>query len=150
VYVDETGVDTYIHREYGRSLRGKKVQGKISGKKFKRVGIVAGKCNGKIIAPLQYSGTMDSMLFEYWFVNILLACLLPGSCIVMDNASFHRKKQLTKLAKAAGCTLLFLPPYSPDLNPIEKFWNALKQKLKKLLPQFESFDDALLACFQVR
>jgi len=149
VYVDETGLDTYIYRDKGRSLRGQKVQGKISGKKFKRVGIVAGKCQNKILAPLQYTGTMDSKLFEFWFVHMLLACLVPGTCIIMDNASFHRKKILHQLAKEAGCKLIFLPPYSPNLNPIEKFWAWLKKRLRKLLHSFNRFDDALFECFQV-
>jgi hypothetical protein len=100
VHVDETGVDTYIYREYERSLRGEKVQGKISRKKYKRVSIVAGKYNGQMIGPLQYTGTMDSKLFEYWFATILLACLLFGSCIVMGNASLHRIKRAFKISES--------------------------------------------------
>jgi len=149
-YVDETGIDKYVYREYGRSLRGEKVYGKISGKKYKRTGIVAGKCGKEVVAPLEYNGTMDHDLFEYWFENMLLKSLPKGKTIVMDNASFHRKKVLYQLVEQAGCTLIFLPPYSPELNLIENFWNWLKQKLKKLLPLFDSFDDALFACFQVR
>jgi len=149
VYVDEVGIDTCIHREYGRSFRGEKVQGKVYGRKFKRVGIVAGKQGNSIVAPLEYSGTMDHKLFEWWFVNFLLISLLPGTCIVMDNASFHRKKVLLTLAESVGCTLIFLPPYSPNLNPIENFWSWLKRKLKKILPLHKTFNDALFQCFQV-
>ena len=65
-YVDECGIDTYLYREYGYALRGQKVYGQISGRKYKRCGIVAAKMEDKILAPFQYSGTMNSTLFEYW------------------------------------------------------------------------------------
>lgn len=92
---------------------------------------------------------MNSNTFEYWFRNILLPELPKGTAIVMDNASFHRKKQLSSIAKECGFCLIFLPPYSPELNPIEKFWSWLKRHLEKILPDFTSFDDALFECFQV-
>ena len=103
----------------------------------------------KIIAPLEYNGTMDSKLFEYWFTEMLLPVLPHGSTIVMDNAAFHRKTQLLSIAREQGYHLIFLPPYSPGLNPIEKFWSWLKRHLKKILPFFSSFDDALFECFKV-
>ncbi|MCL2199679.1 MAG: transposase, partial [Defluviitaleaceae bacterium] len=61
--------------------------------------------------------------------------------------SFHRKSTLKELAAKANCEVIFLPPYSPDLNPIEKFWAWLKQKLKSVLFMFPNFDDALMDCF---
>jgi len=73
VYVDETGIDTFVYRDYAYAKRGEKVLGFISGKKYKRVGIVAALMNKKIVSPLQYDGTMDSVLFELWFEK----CLLP-------------------------------------------------------------------------
>jgi transposase len=147
IYVDEAGFDSYIYREYGRAPRGVKVPGVIPGKKFKRTNIVAGQCQGKIIAPFQYSGSTDSQLFEFWFKNILLTAITVGSVIIMDNASFHRKAVLRQMALSAGCSIIFLPPYSPDLNLIENYWAWLKQKLKKILPVFSDFDHALSACF---
>lgn len=65
----------------------------------------------------------------------------------MDNATFHRKAKLRELAINAECEVLFLPPYSPDLNPIEKFWSWLKQKLREVLPEYDNFMDALIDCF---
>ena len=122
MYVDEVGIDQYLYRPYARAPRGELVYGKVSGKKYKRTSIVAGLCNKNIIAPLQYSGTMDSTLFLFWFTTMLLPCILPGSMIVMDNARFHCKSTLSEVAEQAGCHILFLPPYSPDLNLIENFW----------------------------
>lgn len=149
VYVDETGIDQYLYRPYARSPRGMAVQGKFSGKKYKRTSFVAGQCGKDILAPMQYSGTMDSKLFGFWFQNILLPSVKPGSVIVMDNARFHQKRTLCEMAQQAGCRVVFLPPYSPDLNPIEHFWAWLKARLRKILPSFYSLDDAVVDCFKV-
>ena len=146
-YVDECGLDKYLYREFAYSPRGVPVLGKISGKKFKRTNIVAAKCGDKIVAPMTYEGTTDSILFEYWFENMLLRAIPRYSVIILDNATFHRKSKLRALAEKAKCDILFLPPYSPDLNPIENFWAWLKQRLRKILPNYDHFDDALMACF---
>jgi transposase len=147
VYVDETGIDQYLYRPYARTPKGLPAYGKISGRKYERTSIVAGQCAKRIVAPLQYNGTMDSVLFEFWFRSMLLPSISKGSVVVMDNARFHQKRILRELAEACGCHILFLPPYSPDLNPIEHFWAWLKKKLRKILPQFNSLDDAIFACF---
>jgi transposase len=149
VYVDETGIDEFLYREYARAPRGEVVYGTVSGKKFKRVGIVAARCRGEILAPLEYEGTMKSDLFEYWVEHILLPELPSNTVIVMDNASFHRKNTLHTIVKKFDCSLLFLPPYSPDLNPVEIFWAWLKQKLRALLLAYDDFDTALSACFNI-
>ena len=148
-YADECGIDTYLYREYGYAPQGQKVPGLISGRKYKRCGIAAAKMEDKILAPFQYSGTMDSRLFESWFVSQLLPSLDKGTVIVMDNASFHSKKRLPSAAQNAGCRLVFLPPYSPELSPIENFWGWLKRFLRKTLPSHSSFDDALYTAFQL-
>ena len=135
-YVDETGIDKYLHREYGRAKRGESVCSLISGRKYKRTGIVAAQIGKKITVPLQYGGTMDSALFEMWFETLLLPALPAKTVIVMDNASFHRRSRLVLLAESAGHTLIFLPPYSPEFNPIENFWSWLKNHLRKILPKF--------------
>ena len=149
VYIDETGIDIYMHREYARCERGKSITGVISGRKFKRCGIVAAQMDSRIIEPLQYEGTMDSALFELWFETRLLPSLPKGTTIVMDNAAFHRKSRLPLLAHAHGHRIVFLPPYSPELNPIENFWSWLKRHLKKILPYCKSFDEALCLAFEV-
>lgn len=148
-YVDECGIDTYLYREYGYAPRGQQVFGRISGRKYKRCGIVAAKMADKVLAPFQYSGTMNSSLFEFWFSSQLLPSLDKGTVIVMDNASFHSQRRLLFAALKAGCRLLFLPPYSPELNPIEHFWAWLKCFLRKSLSAAPSFDDALFTAFQL-
>ena len=123
--------------------------GQISGRKYKRCGIVAAKMGDKILAPFQYSGTMNSTLFEFWFTEQLLPSLEKGAVIVMDNASFHSKKRLISAAQNYSCKLLFLPPYSPELNPIELFWAWLKRFLRNIFQSVASFDDALFTTFQL-
>ena len=88
-YVDESGIETYLYREYGYALRGQQVFGRVRGRKYQRCGIVAALSDGRILAPFQYDGTMDSSLFEFWFSNHLIPSPEQGTVIVMDNASFH-------------------------------------------------------------
>ena len=140
-----------MYREYGYALRGVKVAGKVSGRRFQRFSIVAAKCEDEIIERHEYDGTMNSCLFEFWFM-LLLKVIVEGSVIVMDNASFHRKKILKRMAKEAGCKVIFLPAYSPDFNPIEKVWANLKKFLRHFLVKlkFETVSDAVYHFFHVR
>ena len=147
MYVDECGVEQYLYREYAYAPIGQKVVVQIIGKKFKRTNIIAGLCQREWVAPMIYDGTTDSVLFEFWFENCLLNEVKPGSVIILDNATFHKKSSHPGLAQKKNCHVLFLPPYSPDLNPIEKRWAWLKNELRKILPYVCSFDQALLTCF---
>ena len=146
-YVDESGIDTCLYREYAYAPRGEEVTERISGKKFQRTNLVAAQLNQEIIAPMQYNGTTDAPLFEHWFQQWLLPCLSEDTVIVMDNASFHRKKKLFEIVEESHKKLIFLPPYSPELNPIEHFWAKLKQWLKLHIKEFISLDDAISAFF---
>lgn len=119
--MDESGIDTYLYREYGYAPQGQQVFGQICGRKYQCCGIVAAQMGKRVLAPSQYNGTMDSRFFTFWFSNQLLPSLEQGTVIVMGNAFFHSKKRLLFAAQNAGCRLLFLPPYSPEHNPIEKF-----------------------------
>ena len=148
-YVDECGIDKYLYREYGWSPRGEKIYTTISGRKSKRVGIVAAQIAKDIVAPLQYDGAMDSVLFETWFEQRLLPSLPEKTVIVMDNATFHRKRKLIPLATCKGHEIIFLPPYSPELNLIENFWSWLKRRLKKVISQFDSLDHAISDSFNL-
>ena len=140
--VDETGVNQYLYREYAYSPRGQKVPGKIKGKKYERLSMVGAKVGDKVVGRCEYTGTMNSKLFELWFVKVLLTEIVAGTIIRMDNASWHRKKTLKRLAEAVGCRIIFFPPYSPDLNPIEKVRANFKIFLRNYLSYYSSISEA--------
>lgn len=143
MYLDESGINKYLHREYARSLKGKKVIGEISGKRFARQSVISALFGGKFLSPMCFEGTCDTSLFNTWLKQLLIPSLTPGQVLILDNASFHKSIESLKLVEAAGCQILFLPPYSPDLNPIEKYWANMKTKVRELLPKMENFTDAL-------
>jgi len=144
VYIDETGFDEYYSRKYGYSKRGQRIIGKVFGRRIFRTNLVAGLANGKIVAAELYRESISCLLFENWFKNKLLPQVKKKSIIVLDNATFHRKKVLKALAKKRKCHVLFLPPYSPDLNPIEKKWSNTKEFLRNNIKNFDTLQDAIL------
>jgi transposase len=87
-------------------------------------------------------------LFNFWLANFLLPAVGPGHTLVMDNAAFHKSEETKILIKNANCQLLFLPPYSPDLNPIEKFWANLKAKIRKIIGGFSTLAEAIDEAFK--
>ena len=115
-----------MYRQYAHSKRGKRVNIRISGKRHARIGLVAAQCEGALLAPQTYGGTMKAAVFEDWFEEELLKKLPKEHVIIMDNAAFHKKEVLYQIAKKYSQRLIFLPPYSPEYNPIEHTWSALK------------------------
>ena len=130
VYIDESGIDMGITKDRGWAKKGEILQAKKSGKYYQRTNIIAGYVNKKIIAPIIFNGTCNSAIFESWVEQFLIKELEAGQTVVMDNASFHKSKKTRELIESVGCKLIFLPPYSPDLNPIEKFWANMKRWIK--------------------
>jgi transposase len=124
-------VDHRLYREYGRALRGERIYEAVTGKRRERTSIIAASQQGRLIAPLVFQGSCNTEVVDAYFEQMLLPELPPGSVIVLDNARFHQSPTTEHLVEAAGCQLLFLPPYSPDLNPIEHLWAALKTCLRK-------------------
>jgi len=141
-FVDETGVNRYYRRLYARAKRGVRVYDKISGKKHKRTNIIAGLCAGKHLAVQCYNHSTTATFFEDWFEWELIPVLPENTLIVMDNATFHRKKQLYDIAARYEVFVVFLPPYSPNLNPIEHSWANFKRWLCSNLSRFPSLDFA--------
>lgn len=136
-------MNKYFVRDRGRALRGEKVEDTKRGKKFQRTNIVAARFAGKLVAPLCYTENTTGFLFTEWFRTTLVKSVPKGSTAIMDNASFHPKKKLKNLARRHGIKLLFLPPYSPDFNPIEKDWANMKRALADILPQEQTLDKAI-------
>ena len=148
VYIDEAGIDKFVTREYGWGQIGSRVHGESSGKRYARESFIAGEINGKIIAPFCYTGTCDSAIFNLWVKDFLLPELIPGTTIVMDNASIHKSDETKKLVKSYKCKILFLPAYSPDLNPIEHLWSRIKSIIKKCVLNFKTLADTIDYAFK--
>jgi hypothetical protein len=129
VFVDESGLNRCYRREMARAARGTRVHGVKSGRRFARTNVIAGVCGTKHLAVQCYQHSTTADFFEEWFEWELLSVVPEGSIIIMDNAAFHRKSRLYEIASRYDAAVLFLPPYSPELNPIEKSWANLKRWL---------------------
>lgn len=137
VYLDESGINKYLRRERARSSRGRQVYGAISGMRYARESFIAAQREEQILAPFCYRGTCDTILFNLWVKDFLLPELQPGQVVIMDNAAFHKSQETKKLIETAGCRIFFLPPYSPDLNPIEQVWANIKKKVLGFLEKIK-------------
>ena len=133
-YLDECGVDHRLYREWGRAPRGERIYEAVAGKRRERTSIIAASQKSRLVAPFVFQGSCNAEVVDTCFEKVLLPALPPGSVIVLDNARFHQSSTTAALVAAAGCELLFLPAYSPDLNPIEHIWAAFKTRLRKDLP----------------
>ncbi|MBD0392205.1 IS630 family transposase [Wolbachia endosymbiont of Pentalonia nigronervosa] len=136
VFIDESGIDDNEFYAYGWAPKGKRLFAEKHAFKKKRISIIGALNDGKVGAPCAFEGYCNSELFEAYVEKILVPTLKPGQTIILDNASFHKSVKIRKLIGNVGCKVLFLPPYSPDLNPIEKFWFAIKHAIRKILPIF--------------
>lgn len=128
IYVDETGFAPTTHRQYGWGKRGERVDGLQHANQRPRTSLIGGYWDRKLVAPMLFEGTCNTEVFNQWLEQMLLPNLLVGSVIVLDNATFHKSERTVRLIEEAGCELLFLSPYSPDLNPIEKLWGNIKKQ----------------------
>ena len=148
VYVDESGLEEALQREYARTTKGQRAAGEINGKRATRTSIIAGLNQGKLIAPFHFQGYCNTEVILTWVENILTPVLSAGQIVIWDNASFHQSPKIRALIESAGCKLLFLPPYSPDLNPIEHCWAALKAWIRKMRLPGMTLEEALALVFQ--
>ena len=133
-YLDECGGDHRLYRESGRSPRGERIYEAVPGQRRERTRIISAARHGKRVAPLAFQGSGNTAVVDVYFEQVLLPELPPGSVIVLDHARFHHSPTTLKRVEAAGCHRLFLPAYSPDLNPSEPLWAAVKTRLRKDLP----------------
>lgn len=132
VYVDETGFNAPLIREYAYSPKGHVIQGECTGKRFARTSLIAGLKENQAVAPMEFKGYCNTEVVLAWVKNMLIPDLEPGDVVIWDNATFHRSSKLVEALKLGGIELLFLPAYSPDLNPIEQFWAWLKAWIRAL------------------
>lgn len=147
VYIDESGIEMGICKDRGWGKKSEKLICKKSGKYYERSNIIAGIVGNKSIAPMVFNGPCNTVLFETWVEKLLIKELKPGQTVIMDNASFHKSVRTRELIESVGCKLIFLPPYSPDLNPIEKFWANMKRWIKHTISKICNLYEALVLFF---
>lgn len=131
VFIDETWTTTNMARSRGRSPRGRRCVASVPHGHWKTTTFVGGLRQDRLIAPMVTDGPMDGAMFLAYTRRLLAPALRPGDIVILDNLSSHKVRGVREAILAAGATLLYLPPYSPDLNPIEKFFAKLKALLRK-------------------
>jgi transposase len=131
VFIDETGAATDMAQRYGWAQRGDRLIGKAPHGHWKTTTFVAGLRHDRIIAPLVIPCPMNGAIFRAYVAQFLARELDPGDIVIMDNLAAHKSDPVRETIEAAGAELLFLPPYSPDLNPIEQVFAKLKHLLRK-------------------
>ena len=143
VFIDESGIDHELIKQYAWSERGQRVVGERIGCHRTRTTMIAGLCAGKIIAPLCMKEYINAEMFYIWLTEHLIPELKPGQMVIMDNINFHKYDEIRRVIEEAGCRIKYLPKYSPDLNPIEKYWAFVKDKIRKLYKEETIFIEKL-------
>jgi putative transposase len=128
IYIDEAGFALSTERQFGRAPIGEQVHGSRSGQRRPRTSLIAARVGDRFISTFLFKGTCDAEFFNAWLKKGLLPHTEAGDAIVMDNAAFHKSPATKKLIEGANCNLVYLPPYSPDLNPIEQDFANIKKR----------------------
>ena len=131
VFIDETWAKTNMTRTHGRALRGQRLVAAVPHARWTTMTFLAALRADGITAPCVFDGPINRCLFLAWVTQCLVPTLRPGDIVVLDNLSSHKGTDVRQAIRAAGAHLLFLPPYSPDLNPIEMVFAKLKTLLRK-------------------
>ena len=127
VYVDESGFAPTAERTHGYAPRGQKVFGLRSGHRRPRTSLIAARIGKALAATMLFEGTCNTAIFNTWLAQELCPLLHEKMVVVMGNATFHKSAATQELIRNTGATLLFLPPYSPDLNLIENTFGTIKR-----------------------
>lgn len=131
LFIDETGTSTDMARLRGRAPRGERLVGKVPYGHWKTTTFVAALRSTALTAPCVIDGPMNGNAFLAYVEQILAPTLKPGDIVILDNLGAHKVAGVREAIEAAGARLLYLPPYSPDLNPIEQLFAKLKALLRK-------------------
>ena len=131
VFVDESFASTNMARRYGRAPRGVRLRAAVPHGRRQKTTLVAGLRLSGVTAPQLLDGSINGESFLEYVRQVLVPTLAPGDIVVIDNLSSHKSHPVREAIEAAGAQLLFLPPYSPDFNPIEKAFSKLKALLRK-------------------
>jgi transposase len=141
VFLDECGVTTDLLRRYGRSLRGVRLHDHAPCGHWEAQTVIAALRINGMTAPAVFDGPIDAVSFHAYVEQVLVPTLRPGDVVVLDNLAVHKQPEVRRAIAAVGASVRFLPPYSPDFNPIEQAFAKLKAFLRAARPR--SFDDVL-------
>jgi transposase len=145
VFLDESGVNTGMTRLYGRASKHERVIEAVPDTRFHRTTILSSMRLDGTTVPLVFEGALNGDIFRKYISQLLVPSLRAGDIVVMDNLSSHKVSGVVQAIEAVGASVLFLPPYSPDLNPIELMWSKVKAILRKLKIRAKELLDAAIA-----
>ena len=126
----------------GWAPRGERCHAQKKVERKTRYNITAALNQNLLFAPFLFEGYSNKIVYETYIECVLAPALKPDMVVVIDNASFHKSKKITELIEAAGCRIIFLSPYSPDLNPIGHHWTAVKNAIRKAAQNIKDFYEA--------
>jgi transposase len=146
VFLDESSVNTGMTRLYGRGMLGARVIDYVPDVRFERISILSSvRLNGDLAPPV-FEGSLNGELFKEYVSECLAPMLQKGDVVIMDNLTSHKVKGVAELTMAAGAHVVYLPPYSPDLNPVEMMRSKVKAHLRKAKARTrQALDDAIAA-----
>jgi len=146
VFLDESGASTDLTRLRGRALVGHRLVAKVPGGHWHTSTIIAAVRLSGVFAPAIFDGPTDSDVFRAYVQQVLVKALGPGDVVVMDNLAPHKAAGIKEAIEAAGASVLYLPPYSPDFNPIECLWSKVNKYLRSLNARFfDALSDGVAA-----
>jgi transposase len=144
VFIDEAGVNLALIRLYARAAKGQRARGTRPHQRGKNISMIGALALKGIIASINLLGSIDGLTFEAFVIQKLVPQLWKGAVVVWDNYSIHKGKEIEKAILAAGARLSYLPPYSPDFNPIENCWSKIKSILRSLgARNYKDLDSAI-------
>lgn len=147
IYIDEAGIDDNDGYWYGWSRKGSRCYAKKFGHRKERINFIAGLMNEKLVAPFIFEGYCDRIIFDAYVEHCLVSVLSTGDVVIADNAAFHKSKRAKDLIEAKGAKLIYLPPYSPDMNPIEHWWFPIKNEIRKSLDNGIALEQSAILAF---
>jgi transposase len=131
VFIDETWTSTNMARRYGRAPKGERLRAGVPHGHWKTTTFVGALRRTGMVAPMVLDGPINGVWFQAYIEQVLVPELKPGDIVIMDNLGSHKGRGVRAAIEAAGARLLYLPPYSPDFNPIENAFSKLKALLRK-------------------
>jgi len=144
VFFDESGVNTTMARLHGRSPKGKRLVDSTPAGCYQTLTLMSAIRLDGIVAPMLLDGSVNAATFAGYVEECLVPVLEPGDILIIDNLPAHKSVRITEAVEGAGCKLVYLPPYSPDFNPIENMWSKVKASLRKTAARtFDAVVDAV-------